>query len=446
MNAHPELDALHASHLATVSERTEKALSASGFDALLVHSGIEHLAFLDDQTFPYRPNPHFTWWVPRTDAPHSLLHIEPGRKPLLLFHAPQDYWHKPPSLPEGAWTTHFELIPVRDWKEMVAALPAPAGRTAFIGEATPETAALGGIETNPETLLRWLHEQRVRKTSYEIACQREASRKAAAGHVAARAAHKAGESELGIHQAFLAACGQRESDLPYRPIIARGANGATLHYQSLDAARPGRPTSLLIDAGASYRGYGSDITRSWAANPGDEFDALVQGMEELQQSLCGTVREGTHWPDLHLLAHHKVAGLLQDAGVLRIAAEDAVESGLSGTFLPHGLGHLLGLQVHDVGGFHPAPDAPPLPPPAGHPALRLTRRLEQGMVVTMEPGIYFIDMLLDAARRGPLAPHVDWDVVDRLKQHGGIRIEDNLVVGRTGCENLTRDAFLAAGS
>jgi Xaa-Pro dipeptidase len=147
------------------------------------------------------------------------------------------------------------------------------------------------------------------------------------------------------------------------------------------------------------------------------------------------------WRELHLRAHALVAQLLREAGVLRIPAAQAVETGVSSIFLPHGLGHLLGLQVHDVGGFRPSADAEPLPRPEGHPALRLTRRLEAGMVVTVEPGVYFIDSLLDRLRAGPHSSAVNWILVDTLRAYGGIRIEDDVVVTAAGHENLTRTAF-----
>ncbi|WP_373184095.1 M24 family metallopeptidase, partial [Halomonas campaniensis] len=111
----------------------------------------------------------------------------------------------------------------------------------------------------------------------------------------------------------------------------------------------------------------------------------------------------------------------------------ALASGITRAFCPHGLGHLLGVQVHDVAGRLDGVGRP-LPPPAEHPALRLTRELEAGMVVTMEPGLYVIPMLL-AAHRG--SPEIDWERVDRLASHGGIRIEDNVRVTGRGPDNLT---------
>jgi Xaa-Pro dipeptidase len=167
-------------------------------------------------------------------------------------------------------------------------------------------------------------------------------------------------------------------------------------------------------------------------------------MHRLQQELCARVAPGVDWRELHLAAHLLVARLLRDTGVLRVSGEDAVALGLSSTFLPHGLGHLLGLQVHDVGGFCATAQSPPIPRPAGHESLRLTRQLETGMVVTVEPGVYFIDSLLQRLRASPHAQHVDWSLIEALRPCGGIRIEDDVLVTAGGHENLTRAAFAAA--
>jgi Xaa-Pro dipeptidase len=127
-----------------------------------------------------------------------------------------------------------------------------------------------------------------------------------------------------------------------------------------------------------------------------------------------------------------------------MSAESAVESGVSSTFFPHGLGHLLGLQVHDVGGLQRDESGGTVSRPAGHPYLRCTRTLEPGMVTTIEPGIYFIDMLLAELKNKPAARDVDWARVDAFRRYGGIRIEDDVVCTDGEPENLTRDAFAAA--
>jgi Xaa-Pro dipeptidase len=117
---------------------------------------------------------------------------------------------------------------------------------------------------------------------------------------------------------------------------------------------------------------------------------------------------------------------------------------VTSVFFPHGIGHLLGLQVHDVAGLAADPSGTrEAPRPEGHPFLRLTRTLEPGFVVTVEPGIYFIDLLLDEARADGRGRHIDWAAVERLKPFGGIRIEDDVACTPGTPENLTRDAFAA---
>jgi Xaa-Pro dipeptidase len=133
-------------------------------------------------------------------------------------------------------------------------------------------------------------------------------------------------------------------------------------------------------------------------------------------------------------------------GLITVPGEEALEQGVTSVFFPHGIGHLLGLQVHDVGGvMGDLKGAERLRPP-GHPYLRLTRMLEPGVVVTVEPGIYFIDSLLSEARNQAKGSLINWTVVDELRPFGGIRIEDNVVTTASTPENMTREAFHALGA
>jgi Xaa-Pro dipeptidase len=355
--------------------------------------------------------------------------------------APDDYWHSPPAQPSESWAGHFEIHQVADFATALKTLQCSAVASAWVGESAPSPDWL----LNPGPLLAQLTQARCLKTAHEVACLRQATRIAVQGHLAAERAFRSGASEFDIHLAFLAAVRQNELELPYPAIIALNEHGATLHYQLRETAVESRPLSLLIDAGAAHRGYGSDITRTWAMNPG-VFATMIEGMHGLQQELCRSVAPGADWRELHLRAHHLVARLLHDSGVLRLSAEAAVAAGISSIFMPHGLGHLLGLQVHDVGGLTASAEAEPIPRPDGHPALRLTRRLEAGMVVTVEPGLYFIDSLLATLRAGPNADAVNWTLVDTLRACGGIRIEDNVVVTASGHDNLTRTAFADAST
>lgn len=272
----------------------------------------------------------------------------------------------------------------------------------------------------------------MRKTGYELACLAEANRRALAGHRAARDAFAEGESEFGISLAYQRATRQREAEAPYHSIIGLNEHAGTLHYQFYDTRPPGRSRSLLIDAGVRYRGYCSDITRT-TAGPGEgRFAALIHGLEQLQQRLCALVAPGVSYVEIHRKAHLGIAALLSASGLVRgLSEEDQVATGVTRAFFPHGIGHFLGIQVHDVAGR-------PVPPPADAPFLRLTRTLEPGMVVTIEPGLYFIPSLLQPLLDGPQGRHLDQTLLAELMGCGGIRIEDNVAVLESGAQNLTR--------
>jgi Xaa-Pro dipeptidase len=435
-----DLESSFGPYLATVAARTARALEATGYSALLVHSGALLTVFEDDRTYPFEAHAPFKVWAPLGDVPDSFVYFEPSRTPVLLFHRPADFWYKPANVPQAYWTRHFEIHPVADRAAARKHLPLDLGRVAYIGDEFPSLPSWGVGAVNPRNLMRHLDYGRAVKTPYELACMREASRLGVLGHSAAARAFTEGASEFEIALAFLKGCGLREQELPYNPIIALNEGGAVLHYQVLEKQAPPERHSLLIDAGAEFGGYASDITRTHALREGD-FATLIHGMDELQQSLCAGLRAGVDWRDVHLRAHVLTGKLLREADITNCDAEEAVASGVTSVFLPHGIGHLLGLEVHDAGGFMESPEGGDIPRPEGHPFLRLTRALQKGFVVTVEPGIYFIDQLLDAARADARASKINWSRVASLRKYGGIRIEDNVAITDTGCENLTREAF-----
>ena len=440
---------LYRDHLATLQRQAESALARTGFDALLIASGIEKYAFLDDRPYLFQPNPHFKHWLPLTSHPHSWLAVRPGKKPLVVYYQPDDYWHVPPEAPSGEWVDAVELVVIREPEEAAKALAdLVTPRTAVIGEA--DAGLPGLVPNNPEPLLNLLHWARGVKTPYELAQMRAAQRRAVPGHLAARAAFLRGDSEASIHRAYLVATGHTDRDLPYTNIVGLNEHAAVLHYQYQDERPPAEPRSFLIDAGAQVNGYASDITRTWVNTDvagHDEFAALVAAMEREQLALVDEVREGVDYRDIHLSTHRRVARVLREAGLVRMDDEAMVADGVTKPFFPHGIGHLLGLQVHDVGGFMASENGGVADKPEGHRYLRLTRPLQAGMVVTIEPGLYFIPTLLRRLRESPQAAHVDWAAVERLSRYGGIRIEDDVAcrAGGEAPENLTRDAFAEAG-
>jgi len=435
---------LYPDHLRTLKTRSDTALARGRFDHLVVAAGMPRYQFQDDRPHPFAVNPHFKHWLPVTKAPGSWLVYTPGKRPKLIYLQPHDYWHVVPEAPAGYWVEHFDIAIIRTAEEAIAHLPKELARCAVVGESN---AAIGAAApNNPPVVIDYLHYHRAFKTDYELAMMRVASKLGARAHRAAEAAFRAGKSEYDINTAYLNAVHETENELPYSNIIALNQHGAVLHYTDLNRAPPAHAQSFLIDAGANFHGYASDITRTYAANDAAEFQMLIDAVDTAQRGFAAKVTKGQSYPELHLHAHHVLAGILREQGFIRMSAESAVESGVSGTFFPHGLGHMIGLQVHDVGGFQKDEAGGTLPKPAGHPYLRFTRTLEPGMVLTIEPGIYFIDMLLAELKHKPAAKDVVWDKVDAFRRYGGIRIEDDVVCTAGTPENLTRDAFAAAAA
>ncbi|MEN4904440.1 Xaa-Pro dipeptidase [Luteimonas sp. TWI1437] len=436
---------LYADHLATLSERTRTALERAGLDHLVIPSGTLHYQVFDDRDYPYAVNPQFKAWVPLTRTPGSWLVVTPGAKPKLIYLQPRDYWHVVPEAPSGYWVEHFDVVVIRKPEDTQQHLPKNAARCAILGEPQSALGQYGAYRpNNPQAVLDHLDYHRAFKTPYEIAILREATRIAVGAHQAAERAFRAGASEFGIHLAYCQAAGQDANELPYHNIVALNTHAAVLHYTELGRLAPDPVHSFLIDAGASHAGYAADITRSYAHDTGSEFQAMIDAVDRAQQAMCAQVRSGFDYKQLHLDAHLALSGVLRDFGVLRISPEEALETGVSAAFFPHGIGHGIGLQVHDVAGFAASETGGTIAKPDGHPYLRLTRTLAPGMVVTIEPGVYFVDMLLEDLKAAGKGDAVDWDRVETFRPYGGIRIEDNVVCTDDAPINLTREAWSAS--
>jgi Xaa-Pro dipeptidase len=436
----PGLGALYGNHLASVKARHDHALERAGASHAVIYSGNPKLAFLDDHHYPFKANPHFVGWAPLTALPYSYIVYTPGKEPVLIYHQPHDYWHVVPGAPGGYWANHFDIRIVGSSADAAAHLPEDREKCIAIGEFDDDALAFGIERINPTTAINILHYARGVKTEYELAVMRLAAERGAAGHVAAEAAFRNGKSEFDIHRAYCKAVNHIEAELPYDNIIALNEHGAVLHYTNLDRATPDEARSFLIDAGAQVHGYASDITRTYSRED-RRFQELIDRMDAMELAILDKVQAGVDYRDLHVHAHKMLAELLVDAELATGDPNTLLETGVTSAFFPHGLGHLLGIQVHDVGGHQGNESGTIIDPPSGHPFLRLTRVLEENMVLTIEPGLYVIDMLLENLRGTPGEALVNWATVGWLRPYGGIRIEDDIRVKANGVENLTRDAF-----
>jgi Xaa-Pro dipeptidase len=412
----PALGALYAGHIETLTKRHDHALEKAGASHAVIYSGNPRIAFLDDYQMPFKANPHFVSWAPLIRLPFSYIVYTPGETPILIYFQPHDYWHVVPGAPDGYWTNQFDIRIVHTLDEVGMHLPIDREKCVVIGDIEDDALAFGIERVNPTTTLNILHYARGLKTEYELAVMRLASQRGVQGHIAAETAFRNGESEFDIHRAYCKAVSHTEPELPYGNIVALNEHGAVLHYTDFDRQPPAESRSFLIDAGAQVHGYASDITRTYSS--GDErFQALIDRMLLMQQEIVSKVQTGVDYRELHVGTHKLLAAVLVDAELANGDPDTLLETGVTSAFFPHGLGHL------------------------GHPFLRLTRKLEENMVLTIEPGLYAIDMLLENLKGSPAESLVNWKTVDWLRPFGGIRLEDNVRVLSNSQENLTHDAF-----
>lgn len=294
---------------------------------------------------------------------------------------------------------------------------------------------------------------RVYKDDYEIALLRKANAISAAAHRAVMAAVRTAKNEAELEGIFLQQCVSRQAKTQaYDPIVGSGRNAATLHYVKNDEPLKGRQL-VLLDAGAEWEGYASDVTRTfpisgkWSREAKDVYTIV----ETMQRECIKRTVKGVDWRDTHTLAHRiAVKGLMQ-LGILHNGTEEEIfRAGTSKAFFPHGLGHFLGLDTHDVEG---TPDvnwkvegtgssmAPALPTPRVGRGLYKTavrRTLQPRMVITVEPGIYFCEFIILPYLAHPIhGRYINKKVLDRYWDVGGVRIEDDILILENGNENLT---------
>jgi Xaa-Pro dipeptidase len=433
-----DLSALYAKHVAHLIQTQTAAMAATGVEVLVLHAGSPALKDrFDDQHHPLRPTPAFAHWAPVAE-PDALVILREGARPTLVRPRIDDFWEAPPAPPPDWVLAQFEVVTV-DAAKIEAQIP--KGRRAVISSAPPAWAQ--PTEINPTAVLAALEETRTRKTPYELECLAEASRRAVRGHqrVAHGFVHHAG-SELTFHLNYLLGSEQDALETPYQNIVALGEHCAVLHFVSYGTALGRNDESLLVDAGASFLGYGSDITRTHVRGRGagaDLFRALVAAVDRFQQEIIRRIRPGLPFEQLHDQSHELLAAALVELGIGKGSPEALVARGVTRALYPHGLGHSLGVQVHDVGMKRTAPRA-------DNPFLRNTSTLTEGHVVTIEPGCYVIDPLLAPLRADDRKDLLDWGAIDAIRPFGGVRVEDDVAVVAGGVRDFTREAFDSTGA
>lgn len=435
--------AQHITHVQGIYERALADLNsekdAPNVEAVLLHSGTEDHYFADDRGIPFEAFGHFRHWIP-LNRPDQMVLVTPGQKPVFFQVVPSDFWYEQTIDAQSWWTECFDIVELDDPGKVIDHLPNHR-RIAFLGENLDFAADLGmpAYLQNERHLTNYLDYYRGMKTDYEVAQIKEANRLAMIGHEAARKSFEEGGSEWDIHLAFLNANEMIEHDSPYTNIVGLDEKAAILHYQNKRRDDGRDAKVMLIDAGVRVNGYASDITRTYVRDDVHPvFANLLTKMNQLTLDLVDMSLAETPYLKIHETAHARILDMLLEEGVLSGDRASLEENKISKIFFPHGIGHLLGLQVHDVGGFFSDDHGKLAPPPEDHKFLRLNRIMKDGMVFTIEPGLYFIPMLMNPHRDGELSSHFNWSLIDELTPLGGIRIEDNILVTASEPVNLTR--------
>ncbi|MEX2600245.1 MAG: aminopeptidase P family protein [Balneolaceae bacterium] len=293
------------------------------------------------------------------------------------------------------------------------------------------------LQVDTESLSDAITYCRCIKSEWELAQLREASRINSIAHREVLKALKPGMFEFEMKALF--EYHQVRHGLmqeAYNGIHASGPNSAILHY--VENNRQMRDGDLyLIDAGHEYNGYASDFTRTYPVNgrfSGDQA-AIYQIVRNAHKTTIEASAPGVKMEELHMLAARIILEGLKEADIVRGTIDELMENDIFALFFPHGLGHFIGLDTHDVGGYPKGVERIDRP---GIRFLRTRRELLPGMVITIEPGLYFIPALLKSALEDPRAkPYLKKEKLEPYFGFGGVRLEDNLIITDDGIENIT---------
>ena len=369
-----------------------------------------------DRTYPFRAHSEYLYLTDR-ERPGGVLAFDPGEG-WVEFVAPV-------TAEELMWTG------VEGDREGVPEGTRPLDELEAFLRGRPVRRL--GVTPEPDDELRdALIRVRRPKDDIEVERMRVAAEATQAGFAELVSLIEPGRSERELQVALEAAFLRNGGDfLAFESIVAAGDHAAVLHFApTARALRDGE--LLLVDAGAEFRGYASDVTRTYPV--GGAFapeQALVYETVRLAgEAAIAACRPGVEWREVHRAAALVVADGLVELGVLRGRRDALVESGAVTLFFPHGVGHMVGLGVRDAG---PASDEAREPAP-GLPRLRVDLPLAPRQAWTVEPGVYVIPARLAGARG---RDDVVWDRVDELHGFGGVRLEQNVLIGDDGCEVLT---------
>jgi Xaa-Pro dipeptidase len=316
-----------------------------------------------------------------------------------------------------------------------------ANRDSGMSVPKPSFEGDSGFQFLNDQRMYWaLQEARSVKTASELEILGFACHVSSLAHIACMQCTRPGQMEYVTeatfkYQSYIRGC----SHQGYDNICGSGVRCTWLHYghpAEANAEMIPRSAMRLCDMGSEYHVYTSDVTCSYPANGKftDDQKTVYNAVWAAVLAVENAIRPGVPYTEIHRLAERTMLEKMTEAGLFVGNIDDMVRENLCNYFMPHGLGHLLGLDVHDVGGYEPGKDRIQQP---GLSSLRCGRELKEGMVVTVEPGFYFNDWKRTELEEFPeKLALVNVEVLDRMWKVGGIRIEDDVLVMKDGCRVL----------
>jgi Xaa-Pro dipeptidase len=395
-----------------------------------------------DFEFPFRQESNF-WYLTGVDEPDYHMILDLKTETYYLFAPKRDehygVWHGRIKSKDDIQTL-YEPNELRYDNQLLTVLKELDPKVIYcLNEEQAEYLEDldRSFSVDSESLTDAITFSRTIKTEDELDQMREAARVNNIAHRKVMEVVKPGMYEYELKAVFDYHQIQRGLLFPaYSGIHAAGANSAILHYTE-NSSRVNNGDLYLIDAGYEYEGYASDITRTYPANGRftDDQAAVYQTVLNALNTVIEMVEPGVKMEDLHMKAAEIILKGLKQMGLVKGTIEELMENDIFALFFPHGLGHFLGLDTHDVGGYPKGVERIDRP---GIRFLRARRELQAGMVITIEPGLYFIPALLKKAFEDEeKAGFLDAGKLEGFFEFGGVRIEDNLVVTEDGYENLT---------
>ncbi|MFK8004605.1 MAG: aminopeptidase P family protein [Polyangiales bacterium] len=400
--------------------------------------------------YPFRASSHFLYFVGKgLEGAYALVEQERTRVFIPTPDADDALWHGPqPSAEELAGALGCEVAPletlpaVLQQTQQVATIPAPDASTreeqaAFLGRGFGRAGGDADLE-HAVVALRSVHDDAAQAGLIT------AAKATAAAHRAGMAATRPGVSEAAVCAAMEFELAKLDCGTAYGSIVT--VHGEVLHNHSHgNECREG--DLLLADVGAETAdGWAGDVTRTWPVS--GTFSPTQRAMYDIvlaaQVDAIARVRPGVRYREVHLQAARTLTQGLVDEGILRGNVDSLVERGVHALFFPHGVGHLLGLDVHDMedlGDRAGYPEGRARDAQFGLSYLRLDRELAEGMAVTVEPGFYQVPAILnDAARCAFAEDSLDRVALERFADVRGIRIEDDVLVSASTPFVMTADA------